>query len=111
MKRGNLLWTGSRMMLSEHRQLLNERLKQGDVEEDTKLEIDQQKMEEWQEIWDEATENHSKVFITYDKLNKRYLEGYIIGWSIEEGSIYLLMENEERRKLLISKIIDFKLVD
>jgi len=43
MNRGNLLWTGSRMMLSEHRQMLNERLEQDTIVE--KPVLDEQQIE------------------------------------------------------------------
>jgi len=111
MKRGNLLWTGSRMMLAEHRQLINERMKlipDADVE----LEPDEQLLEEWQEVWSVAATNGDYVLITSNnksrtkqKITKQ--KGRIVGW--DNGAIYLQTEDDERVKVLINQIIDFKL--
>ncbi len=107
MKRGNLLWTGSRMMLSEHRQLLNQRLKEKRTDEDLKRGIDEQQLREWQDLWLEAVETGSKVIIT-DGYNKN-MEGHIIQWDIGQRIIYLQVSHDERIKVKIDTIMSFTL--
>lgn len=108
MKRGNLLWTGSRMMLAEHRQLLNERLTKGTIDNSLNNELDEQQLEEWQEALSEAIANNRKVNIIYMP-NKQSINGYIVDWNVEQGTIYLQENDDIRTKLSIKKIIDFRL--
>ena len=106
MKRGNLLWTGSRMMLAEHRQLLNERLKKP-FDEDLKFELDEQLLEEWQEVWNEAALNNYNVIIFFNSKGKNQVRGHLIKW--ETDLIYLQAVDGESFKIPIKHITDFKL--
>lgn len=110
MKRGNLLWTGSRMMLSEHRQLLSERLREEEAEYDSVKELDEQMLGEWQEIWEEAVANNREVLITFSN-NKAQekVAGRIVSWNQEQGILYLRIRSDERIKILFKQIIDFQL--
>lgn len=106
MKRGNLLWTGSRMMLAEHRQLINERMKLIS-DNDVELEPDEQLLEEWQEVWNTAVTNDDYVVITTSNKGRNKQKGRIISW--DNGTIYLQTDDGERMKVRINQIIDFKL--
>lgn len=106
MKRGNLLWVGSRMMLSEHRQLLNEKLKEEQEEYDVKYGREEQQLEEWQEIWSEAIINHQKISIIINKKERKQVTGVIVDWCLEEGIIYLQNKEGERKRIDIKGIVD-----
>lgn len=106
MKRGNLLWTGSRMMLAEHRQLINERMKLI-PDSDVELEIDEQLLEEWQDIWNRAVVNDDYVIITTSHRGRNKQNGKIVSW--DNKAIYLQTDEGERVKVPINQIIDFKL--
>lgn len=94
MRRGNLLWTGSRMMLAEHRQLLNESLEKKE-EGSEKRDWDEQQLEEWQEILNQSFYHKNRVhFILKGKKEKKRLIGYIADWSIAQGILYVQKENE-----------------
>lgn len=105
MKRGNLLWTGSRMMLAEHRQLINERIKLI-PDSDVELELDEQLLEEWQELWNIAVVNGDYVIITTTNKGRNKQKGKIVSW--DNKAIYLQNDEDERVKILISQIVDFK---
>ncbi|OEF99932.1 hypothetical protein BHF71_07435 [Vulcanibacillus modesticaldus] len=109
MRRGNLLWTGSRMMLSEHRQLLNELLREEQIEDDLIRELDQQQLEEWQEILNRAIANHQEIIVTIGYKEKKQLIGRIVTWDVEQGDLYLQIEEDERIRVLAKQIIDLKL--
>lgn len=106
MKRGNLLWTGSRMMLAEHRQLINERMKLI-PDNDVELEPDEQLLEEWQEVWNTAVANDDYVIIITSNKGRNKQKGRIISW--DNRTIYLQTDDGERMKVRINQIIDFKL--
>ncbi|MFV9510035.1 YolD-like family protein [Tepidibacillus sp. LV47] len=77
MNRGNLLWTGSRMMLAEHRQLLNERLKEAERKE--KPILDEQQKEWIAQSVSEAIANDLKVTITlFDRYKEIKITGKIL---------------------------------
>ncbi len=103
MKRGNLLWIGSRMMLSEHRQLLNKRLQEVEEADDLKRQKDEQQLEEWQEIVNTALAFHKRVVIT---LNNEVVIGYIVDWNIERGVLYIQSNDHKRVKVSINQITD-----
>ncbi|MGD9678761.1 MAG: YolD-like family protein [Vulcanibacillus sp.] len=106
MKRGNLLWIGSRMMLAEHRQLINEQLNYQKGERDLKHEYDEQKFEELQEKWLKAVTNNSSVVI---KLNNKLLielSGKIVDCDSGQDYFYLQKKEGERVKIIISEIVD-----
>lgn len=107
MKRGNLLWTGSRMMLSEHRQRLNERIIAGVSGYELERALDEQQYEEWQEIWAEAVNNRLKVTISYHSQTLKEAEGYIKAWDLQ--AIYLQQGEDDCIKISFNKIIDLKL--
>lgn len=109
MKRGNLLWTGSRMMLSEHRQLLNQRMKEEEEAYQLDREWDQQQFEEWQEIWNQAITNHEEVTITLGCKTREQVTGKIVDWNAEQGDLYLQGKDGERKKIAVNKMIDLKL--
>lgn len=103
MKRGNLLWTGSRMMLAEHRQLLNERLEEKE-EGSEKRHWDEQQLEEWQELLNQSFYHKKRVqFILKEKKERKRLIGYLVDWSIAQGVLYIQKENE-RIKISVGEI-------
>ncbi|TCS84457.1 YolD-like family protein [Tepidibacillus fermentans] len=76
MNRGNLLWTGSRMMLAEHRQLLNERLKEAGRKE--KPLLDEQQKEWIAQSISEAMVNDLEVIITlFEPYREKKIKGKI----------------------------------
>ncbi|KXG43807.1 YolD-like family protein [Tepidibacillus decaturensis] len=78
MNRGNLLWTGSRMMLTEHRQLLNKRLR--DINKKQKPLLDEQQKEQMVQIISEAMVNDLEVIITlFDPYHEKRLTGKVLG--------------------------------
>lgn len=108
MKRGNLLWTGSRMMLSEHRQALNNRLAETNEEYDLELEIDQQQFEQWQDILNELAKNPELVVkILYGK-EKKQLIGHLIAWDSNQQVIYIEDHDEQRIKVPFREIRYFE---
>lgn len=106
MRRGNLLWTGSRMMLSEHRQLINERISDQNGEYNIKRIYDEQQSDEWQKIWIEAIINNFEVVIKLDNKLLKQVVGKIVDWNLEQEFFYLQLRNGERMKILISEIND-----
>ena len=77
MNRGNLLWTGSRMMLAEHRQLLNERLKENERRERPIL--DEQQKEWMAELISQSIVNDIEVVIElFDPTQEKKLTGKIL---------------------------------
>jgi len=108
-KRGNLLWTGSRMMLAEHRQLLNQRL-QEKTEEDLQREQDEQQLEAWQEMLNEAVTYRKKVVIRLKGEAKKEVTGFIVDWDTEQRILYIQADDQERIKAYVDYIADFKLV-
>ena len=108
MKRGNLLWTGSRMMLSEHRQLLNENLKKKiNVDNDLERKQDEQLLNEWQDLWEQALTNNCKVLIDYG--NQKRVIGKIADWKGEQKIIHIQTEEGCLIKVPVNKITDFKI--
>ncbi|GBF11091.1 YolD-like family protein [Tepidibacillus infernus] len=78
MNRGNLLWTGSRMMLTEHRQLLNKRLR--DINKKQKPLLDEQQKEQMVQIISEAMVNDLEVIITlFDPYHEKRITGKVLG--------------------------------
>lgn len=109
MKRGNLLWEGSRMMLAEHRQLLNSsnQLRRTDLEE--KICSEQINYEEWQHIWESALINDSEICIQLRGVKREALVGKISNWNSEEGIICIIDSQEIENKVIISDITGLKI--
>ena len=106
MKRGNLLWVGSRMMLAEHRQLLNEKNKERKNIYKKNGVFDEQQVDEWQNLWAEAIINDLEVVIELDNRVLKQASGKIVNCNLEEGCFYLQLLNGERVKILVSEIKD-----
>lgn len=106
MTRCNLLWTGSRMMLAEHRQLLNERVRNKRDESDLKHGNDEQQFEKWQEIWSVAINNNSEIVVLLNNKILKQVVGKIVSWEPEQGYFYIQTKKGERIKLEISEVID-----
>ncbi len=106
MKRGNLLWEGSRMMLAEHRQLLNScnQVRRDDYEEEVARE--QINLEEWQRTWERALVNDLEICIKLRGSKREALVGRINDWSNEEGFIRIIDSQGIRNKVIISEIAD-----
>lgn len=66
LKRGNLLWESSRMMLPEHReQLLERRRRQKWEQENRRPELDEQELERISYLLRESIETNQAVQVTY----------------------------------------------
>ncbi|WP_339062188.1 YolD-like family protein [Tepidibacillus marianensis] len=77
MNRGNLLWTGSRMMLAEYRQLLNERFKE--MERKQKPILDEQQKEWIAELISQSMVNDLAVVIDlFDPYQEKEITGKIL---------------------------------
>jgi hypothetical protein len=76
LKRGNMLWEGSRMFLPEHKQALNRRQKQ--QQKISKPVLDEQQLAQINETICEAmAENRTLSFMYYDKGEYNLLTGNI----------------------------------
>ncbi len=106
MRRDNLLWTGSRMMLAEHRQLLNEKINDQKDEYDIKRVYDEQQSNEWQKIWNESINNNFEVVIKLNNRLSKKVTGKIVDWNLEQEFFYLQLKNGEKLKILVSEIND-----
>ncbi len=106
MKRGNLLWTSSRMMLAEHRQLINERIINQDGEYNVKRLFDEQQMDEWQSTISEAVINDFELVIKLDNKLLKQVVGKIVDWNLEQGFFCMQTKSGERKKILINEIND-----
>lgn len=106
MKRGNLLWEGSRMMLAEHRKLLNSTNlhRRNNFEEE--ISSDQINFEEWQRTWGEALSKDLEIRIRLKGTKKKIITGKINGWCFEEGYILLIDTQGIKNKVIISEIVD-----
>lgn len=106
MKRGNLLWEGSRMMLAEHRQLLNScnQLRRTNYEEEVCSELIN--YEEWQCTWERALLNDLEICIQLRESKGKTLVGKINDWNIEEGLICIVDSQGIKNKIMISAIAD-----
>lgn len=105
MKRGNLLWEGSRMMLAEHRQLLNScnvdrRDTSGDRTENTLANF-----EEWQQVWERAIADDLELNIWLDA-GKQLLTGQVSGCDETQGFFRLRDQAGREHKIFISEIVD-----
>lgn len=107
MKRGNLLWTGSRMMLSEHRQLLNQRLEQPIEDCDVERVNDEQQLDEWEELLARAINDDIEVKISFINCDVKDIIGKIIDCDSELGFLYLKLKNEEIKKISVKDIKNF----
>lgn len=103
------MWTGSRMMLSEHRYLLNQRQEKQIEECDVERENDEQQLEEWEELFDVAINNDIKVKITIADNGTREFIGEIINCDSELGLLYLKLQNDEIKKIYIKDVRKFLL--
>lgn len=106
MKRGNLLWTSSRMMLAEHRQLLNERIHEKDGEYNVIRLFDEQQKDEWQNIISEAIINEFEIVIKLDNKSLKQVIGKIVDWNCEQGFFCVQIKNGERKKIFVYEIND-----
>jgi|GEM_PF-3539401 hypothetical protein len=105
MKRGNLLWEGSRMMLAEHRQLLNNcNVERRDTSKDH-LENTQANFEEWQQDWETAVINDLELNIWLAD-RKQPLTGQVVGCDATQGFLLLRDQSGNEHKICISEIVD-----
>ncbi|MBO8172582.1 MAG: YolD-like family protein [Bacillaceae bacterium] len=89
LKRGNLLWESSRMMLPEHReQLLEKRRNERWQEENPHVEPDEQELERMHVRLSRAVEENRPVTLTVwnRKQGRRRLQGMIAGMNLSAGT-------------------------
>ncbi len=96
------------MMLSEHREALNQRLTELKEEFDLEQVIDEQQLEEWQNVLETAAKKQDlQLRIIYGK-EKKEIIGHLIAWDSNQQMIYIEDDKEERTKITFKEIKYFE---
>ena len=98
----NQLWEGSRMILPEHKQRLNDNLKS--LNKRKKPELDEQEMEEFARMIGESYERKTEIRLTiFDEYTDREETGYVVRVDRQRGRILLQTDQGD-------EWIDFRMV-
>jgi len=108
MNRGNLLWTGSRMMLAEHRQQLNDRFKE--FERKQKPILDEQQKEWMAELISQSMVNEIEVVMKlFDPFQENNIVGKVLGIDPELRRLKVT-DQENYRWIAMDDIVDVRLI-
>ena len=99
------------MMLAEHRQKINERLKQAYYEEDVSRSLDEQTLEEWQHALMESIHFKRDIIIIYNQVQRKEVKGIVMNILQDRELVYLQTPMKEQLRIPLLQIIDIRLVD
>ncbi|MRX74277.1 YolD-like family protein [Bacillus lacus] len=106
--RGNIKWTA--MMLPEHVKLLREWQESDRYQ--SKPELDEQKLEEFNEVICLAMENNSYLLFTYYKSGEfRQVKGHVHFVDALSGTLRMIKETGERLNVQMQSIVDVQIIE
>ena len=106
--RGNIKWTS--MMLVEHKKKLK-KIKEEEKDRE-KPELSEDKLQRFDYLLQEALQKNFKVKITYYHKKRFYsLTGEVIAGDKMSRSITIRKAGGDKKEILLSNIVDIKLVD